>query len=178
MGCAWFGHEREEGDRNDVRMRVARRFAEGAQLLEVNVVQPGLDEQLARGRRLPRVADAHEAARKCPLARERPGFHLDQKCLQVARGDRKDHDVDGYAGRTHVGSSERRRQALSVSLLSLLSLRSLRSCQDSSSMRRSERSAPRRTSSSRTISCSICCKERSVPSSVIIFMNWQSLQAL
>lgn len=48
----------------------------------------------------------------------------------------------------------------------------------SSNMRRSERSAPARTASSRTISCCIVCSARSVPSRVIIFINWQSLHAL
>jgi hypothetical protein len=95
-----------------------------------------------------------EAARQRPRAGERSAGRLDEQDLERVVADRAHRDVDGDAGAAARGHAA------------------------ISSIRSSARFARTRTSSSSVISGRRSRSASRVPSSVIIFMYWQSLQLL
>jgi len=130
-----------------VPARIAIGLTEGVQLFEIDVVDARLLEQLAACGRIQRLAVRHQAPGKRPHPLVGAALHLDQERFQDALVDGEDDDVDGNGGKRGAAR------------------------QLSSSMRRNERSAATRTSSSKVTSNCIFSSAARVPSRVIIFMN-------
>src|SRR6266702_1349083 len=148
--------EREVRHRHDPAMRIALGVAEGVQLLEVDAAHAGLGRQQAARSALERLVGVHPPARERPAPREYAAPDANQQQLQRAVEDREHRHVD----------RDRRRLAAG------------RAHPPSSSMRSSAAAARTRTSSGMVISGARARRASRVPSRVIIFMYWQSLQLL
>jgi len=148
--------EREVGDRHDPAVRIALGVAERVELLEVDAAHARLGgQQTARGA-LERLVGLHPAARQRPAPGEHAAPDAHEQRLQRAVEDREHRHVD----------RDRRRLAAG------------RAHPPSSSMRSSAAAARTRTSSGMVISGASARSASRVPSRVIIFMYWQSLQLL
>ena len=86
--------KRHVRDRNHVGFGIARRVAEGEQLLEVGFSYAGGGEQLAPRCAFKRFSHPHQPAGEGPSSLERPASKLDEVGLETLAAGREQHGID------------------------------------------------------------------------------------